>query len=133
MVETNPKTQKQEVELEGEVIVNEASSIARLTFDLAALMMAGHEDRDQTVHNESTKTHYVNRFVFKVNNTLSVTKVFTNKDPEKSQDMEVRTLKTEIGDVKTTRMKRIKEITRLAKELEENHEKASREEEVILL
>ena len=133
MAEVSPKTQMQEVELEGEVTDDGASSRTRLIFDLAALMRAGNEGCEQTIHDESTETYYVNRFVFKVNNTLSVTRVFTNKDHEKSQDMRAQTLKAEIGDVKTTGVEHIIEIIRLAKELEENQGKARQQEEIILL
>lgn len=111
MAEASPNTSKQEVELEGEVIDDGASSRIRLTIDLAALMRGGHEGRDWVAHDESTATHYVNRFMFKFNNTLSVTRVFTNKDPEKSQDMRAQTLKEKIGEVKATGDERIKEIT----------------------
>ena len=110
-----------------------ASSRTRLTIDLAALMRARHEGCDRTIHDESTETHYINWFVFKVNNTLSITRVFTNKDPEKSQDMRAHTLKIEIDEIKTIGVKHIREITRLAKELEEKQGETSQEEEVILL
>lgn len=41
-------------------------------------------------------------------------------------------MKVEIGEVRATGAEQIREITRLAKELEENHRKASHEEEIIL-
>lgn len=70
--------------------------------------------------------------MFKVNNTLSITKVFMNKNPEKSQEMRAQTLKMKIDQIWTTGAERTREITRLAKELEENRGRASQGEEVIL-
>lgn len=87
-----------------------------------------HEDSSQRVEDESTETHYVSKFIFKANNTLSITKVLLNKDLEKSQDLEADTLKIKIGEVETTRVERIKDITRLAKEPEESQEKLNPKE-----
>lgn len=71
------------------------------------------------MEDESKETHYVSKFVFKVNNTLYITKVSLNKDPKKSQDLEAHTWKTEISEVRTTGAEWIEDITRLARELEE--------------
>lgn len=102
------------------MIVDETPSRTRFTFKLVASMRALHEDPGQRVEDESTNTHNVSRFVFKVNSMLLVTKVSLNKDQEKFQDLEAQTLKAEIDKVKTIGAKRIRDTTRLAKELEEN-------------
>ena len=101
--------------------------------DIAALVRSLHKDPNLRTRDESTNTHYVSRFVFKVNNTLSVTKFSLNKDPKKPQDLEAHTLKAQINEVKTTRAERIKDITKLAKELEEKQGEIGQEEEVIFL
>jgi len=103
------------------------------TVDIAAEIRAQHVDPSMRVRDESTDTHYVSRFVFKVNNTLSVTRLFLNKDPEKPQDLEAHTLKAQIGEVSTTEPERTRDILKLAEELEEKQREIGQEEEIILL
>lgn len=103
MAKRNPKSQGKEVEPKGRVTIEETPSKTRLSFDPATTMRALHEDPNQKVRDKSMESHHVNRFVFKVNNTLSVTRVFMNKDPKKSQDLEARTVRMEIDEVKTSR------------------------------
>jgi len=84
MIETNFEMKGKKIELEQVGSNKGTSSNKRFNINLATLMRASHEDLSQRVKNESTKTHYVSKFIFKVNNTLSVTKVFLNKDLDKS-------------------------------------------------
>lgn len=81
MAEMNSKTQEKDMRLEGEMNVDDTPSRTRLTFNLATSIRALHEDPDQRVKDESTKTHYMSRFIVKVNNTLFVTRISMNKDP----------------------------------------------------
>jgi len=129
MEKTKFELQQKEVKPKRVLTTDEASSRKKSSFDLAASIRALHKDPAQRVEDESTKTHYVSKFAFKVNNTLSITKVSLKKDPKKSLDLEVHTLKTEIGEVRTTRAEQIEDITRLAKELEEIQKKSNHEEE----
>ena len=71
--------------------------------------------------------------MFKVNNTLSITRLFLNKDPEKPQDLEAHTLKAQIDEVSTTEPERTRDILKLAEELEEKRGEVGQEEEIILL
>lgn len=59
MAEKNPKTQGEEVKLEGAVFVDEASPKIKLTFDFTARMRALHGDPSQRVEDESTMTHHM--------------------------------------------------------------------------
>jgi len=119
MDKPNTRTSKQEDETKKGLIMDNASPSRKHNVNIAALVRSLHEDPSLRTRDESTNTHYVSRFVFKVNNTLSVTKVSLNKDPKKLQDLEAHTLKAQINEVKTTGAERIKDITKLAKELEE--------------
>lgn len=84
MVERSPRAQEEEVKMEGVVTMDEAPPKTKLSFDLATSMSALHTNPSQRVEDESTETHHVSRFVFKVNNTLFVAKVFLDKDLKKS-------------------------------------------------
>ena len=127
MDEPNTKTLKQEDKTRKDLTIDNASPSRKHNVDIAALVRSLHEDPSLRTRDESTNTHYVSRFVLKVNNTLSVTKVSLNKGPKKPQDLEAHTLKAQTNEVKTTGVKRIKDITKLAKELEERQEKLSLE------
>lgn len=84
MAKVNPKGQKKEVKLEGELTIGEVPSRTRLTFDLVTSMRALHEDHGQKEKDESIKTYYLSRLIFKINNTPFITIIFMNKDPKKS-------------------------------------------------
>lgn len=108
MAEMNSKVQEKEVRVEGEVNVDETPSATRFTFELVASMRVLHKDPGQRVKDESTKTHYVSRFIFKVNNTLSITRVSLNKNLKESHELEAQMLKSEIGKVETTKASGLK-------------------------
>lgn len=133
MADRSPKAQGEEVKPEGRETIEEMPSETRFSFDLATTMRALYKDPSQKVKDESTEAHRVSWFVFKVNNTLLVTRVFMNKDLEKSQDWEARIVRIENGEVKTTGAERIRDITRMVEELEKSQRKTSLEEEIILL
>jgi len=127
MAEPNLEAPKQEGETRKGMTIGNASPRQKHNVDIATLIRSLHEDPNLRARDESTNTHYVSRFVFEVNNTLSVTKVALNKDPEEPQDLEARTLRIETDDVKTTGALRIRGISKLAKELEERQGKLSLE------
>lgn len=92
MVELNLKTLEREIKPREVMTTNDASLSQKANVDLAALMRTLHEDPNLRIRDQSTKTHYMSRFVFKVNSTLSITKVSLNKDLTKSQDLGAHTL-----------------------------------------
>jgi len=103
MVKPNPKTPKREVKTEEVMTTSNASPSQKNNVDIIALIRTLHEDLSLRIKDESTNNYYVSRFMFKVNNTLSITRVSLSKDPKKLQDLEVHILKTETDKVKTTR------------------------------
>lgn len=90
-------------------------------------MRSLHVDPSLRARDKSTDAHYVSRFVFKVNNTFFVTRVSLNRDPEKPQDLEAHTLKNETDEVKSTGVEQIRNVIKLAKELEKRHGAAETE------
>jgi len=133
MDKSGAKAPRQEDETERGLIAGTSLPSREYTVDLAVEIRAEHADPSMRVRNESTDTHYVSRFVFKVNNTLSVTRLFLNKDLEKPQDLEAHTLKAQIGEVSITEPERTRDILKLAEELEEMQGEVGQEEEIILL
>jgi len=119
MDKPNTRTSKQEDETRKDLIMDNASPSWEHNVDIAALGRSLHEDPRLRTRDESTNTHYESRFVFKVNNTLSITRVSLNKDSKKPQDLETHTVKAQINEVKTAGVERIEDITKLSKELEE--------------
>jgi len=80
-----------------------ASSKKKTNIDLAAMIRTSHEDPSQMMKYEYTKTHYVSKFIIRVNNTLTVTKVLLNRDPKASQDLEAHTQTMVIGKIKASK------------------------------
>jgi len=132
ITKTKSEMKGENIELE-QVESNEgASPNNKFNINFAALMRESHEDPSQKGKNESTETHYVRKFIFKVNNTLSITKVFLDKDSEKSQDLEAHTQNMEIGKIETIGAEHIKELRRITKEVEKSQKKQSLEEDNML-
>lgn len=79
MVKPNPDSPKQEGEIEGGMTTSDTSPRQRHNAHIISLVILLHEDPSLRARNESTNTHYVSRFIFRVNNTLSITKFALNK------------------------------------------------------
>lgn len=77
-----------------------------------------HKYLIKRVEYELKETHYVRKYIFKANNTFSITRVFLKEYPKKYQDLESHTLKIKSSEVKNTGVEWIKGIIVLAHELE---------------
>jgi len=133
MNKSNARASKQEDKTKRDLIMGNVLPSQKHNVDIAVEIRSLHADPILRTRDESTDTHYVGKFMFKVNNTFSITKVSLNKDPEKPRDLEAHTLKAQINKVKTTRAERFKDIIKLAKELKEKQGETGQEEEFILL